>query len=211
MKKKSLFVLTIALLILVFSSSAMAIIDPGNPPMNPDGSFPDGVKANIIEGNWIEIYHPNPPGFKYVNEKDEPQYPLTIPNKITVFVNSQEIEFPDQQPYIDASSRTMVPVRFVAEALGAEIDADKDGIVTIKQGELIITHKIGTNTIIVNGATKTFDTKSVLTKQYRTMVPLRFVSEALGARVGWNAETWTATVELTYDTPENLEPSQDRL
>jgi len=41
----------------------------------------------------------------------------------------------------------------------------------------------------VNGVTKTFDTKSVLTKQYRTMVPLRFISEALGAKVGWNVET----------------------
>ena len=104
MKKKSLFVFTIVLLVLAFSSTAMGVIDPGNPPMNPDGSFPDEVKANIIEGNWIEIYHPNPPGFKYVGEEDEPKNPQIILDKITVLVNSQELSFPDQQPYIDENN-----------------------------------------------------------------------------------------------------------
>ena len=93
-------------------------------------------------------------------------------------VNGIAVYFPDQQPYIDAAGRTMSPVRFVSEALGAKVDADKDSVVTIERNDVVIKHKIGTNTMAVNGASKTCDTKSVLTKQYRTMVPLRFISEA---------------------------------
>lgn len=44
---------------------------------------------------------------------------------IKVAVNSNQISFPDQEPLLDADiDRTYVPVRFLAEALGAEVDWD---------------------------------------------------------------------------------------
>jgi len=56
---------------------------------------------------------------------------------VTVRVNGYTVSFPDGQPYIDANSRTMIPVRFVTEQLGAEVSwngntetaiIEKDGI-----------------------------------------------------------------------------------
>lgn len=152
-------------------------MDP-NPPRLPDGRFPDEVEAEIIPVNPIVI------------DCDK-----ISPDMIKVLVNDNLVYFPDQQPYIE-NGRTMVPIRFVAEALGAQVDCSKDGIVSIDKGDIHIRMKIGESKATVNGVVKTFDARSVLTKQYRTMVPLRFVSETLGAAVNWDANTYTVTITL---------------
>jgi len=36
-------------------------------------------------------------------------------------VNGTKINFPDAEPFIDENSRTQVPIRFVGEALGADV------------------------------------------------------------------------------------------
>jgi hypothetical protein len=164
-------------------------------PFDFDESNPKEIPTS--EGR--EIYVPSEWELGYNPAEQDGPAPTQGDSKtgtVAVVVNGNPVYFPDQQPYIDKAGRTVIPVRFVSEALGAEVDADKDSIVTIKRGDVVIKHKIGTNAMTVNGVSKTFDTKSVLTKQYRTMVPLRFISEALGAKVGWNADTWTATVDL---------------
>lgn len=109
---------------------------------------------------------------------------------VDVYVYGQQIEFPDQKPFIDTSvNRTYVPVRFVSEALGASVDWDGEKqIVTISQEELTVNLTIDSNqAIAISGEeTKTFtlDAPAALVND-RTMVPLRFVSEVLGAQVDW--------------------------
>ena len=41
---------------------------------------------------------------------------------VTVFVNDEKIDFPKQNPLIDETNRTIVPIRFVSEALGSEVE-----------------------------------------------------------------------------------------
>lgn len=116
---------------------------------------------------------------------------------ITVLVNNQKVTFPDQKPYIDQNNRTMVPVRFVSEALGAKVSWNgKTQTVGIIQGGKDILLKIGESKASVNGQLALFDTKAVLINS-RTMVPLRFVSETLGAQVDWVAAT--STVKITVN------------
>ncbi|GAE90976.1 copper amine oxidase-like protein [Acetivibrio straminisolvens JCM 21531] len=43
---------------------------------------------------------------------------------IRVVVNGTKINFPDAEPFIDENSRTQVPIRFVGEALGADVSWD---------------------------------------------------------------------------------------
>jgi hypothetical protein len=115
---------------------------------------------------------------------------------ISVVVNGKEVYFPDQVPYINKDNRTMVPVRFVSESLGAKVNWDNDNrMVIIERDNTIVKLKIGENNADVNGKTISFDTSAVLQND-RTMVPVRFISEALGAKVGWNQET--KTVEIEY-------------
>jgi len=63
---------------------------------------------------------------------------------LRVVVNGSRINFPDAQPFIDENGRTQVPVRFVSEALGADVGWDgKTKTVTIEQGKNKISLVVG--------------------------------------------------------------------
>lgn len=112
--------------------------------------------------------------------------------KITVKVNGEVVKF-DTEPYID-NGRTMVPIRFISEALGAKVDWNGTyRLVTITFDETKIEQKIGKTVAIVNNQEVTFDVPAII-KNDRTMVPVRFVSEALGANVEWEATTKTVII-----------------
>ncbi|MDA8233221.1 MAG: copper amine oxidase N-terminal domain-containing protein [Clostridia bacterium] len=115
---------------------------------------------------------------------------------LRVVVNNTKVNFPDAQPYLDSNGRIQVPVRFVTEALGADVSWNGTSqIVTINRGNTTVTMKIGENVITVNGQRRTLDTKAVL-KSKRTFVPVRFVSEAFGAKVTWENQIRTAYINI---------------
>ncbi|TYQ15700.1 UNVERIFIED_CONTAM: copper amine oxidase-like protein [Acetivibrio alkalicellulosi] len=132
-------------------------------------------------------------------------------NEVKVTVDGKLIDF-DVKPYIDTNGRTMIPVRFVSEKLGCEVDWDDiNKVVTVNKGDTSIVLKIGESKATVNDEVMVFDTSAVIMSG-RTMVPLRFVSEALGARVGWDGKTRTVsivTVDMFYE-PFTVE-EQERL
>jgi len=114
-------------------------------------------------------------------------------DRIGVIVNNVPIFF-DSEPYIDANNRTMVPLRAIAEALGAQVQWDpRSRTVTITKGGSTVKLTIGSKTAEVNGRRKSMDTVPVI-KQDRTMVPLRYVGEFLGASVDWDGASRTVTV-----------------
>jgi hypothetical protein len=97
----------------------------------------------------------------------------------------------DVAPYIDANSRTMVPVRFISEALGAEVGWDANSqTVTVTKGPTVIKLTIGSRQIITNGIATTMDTAAIV-KDGRTFVPVRYIAEALGLTVSWDGATKT--------------------
>ncbi|MFZ5596714.1 MAG: stalk domain-containing protein [Bacillota bacterium] len=111
------------------------------------------------------------------------------PDDITVFINGDVVFFPDQLPYLNDDGRVMVPVRFVAEELGANVGWNGvTRIVSITKGDTSISLTIGRREASVNGRVIALDTEAVL-KNDRTMVPVRFVSEAFGADVVWEPKT----------------------
>lgn len=92
----------------------------------------------------------------------------------------------DAAPYIQ-DGRTLVPVRFVSEALGAGVvwNAETRRITVTDGGkEIILT--LGTRNVQVNGVDQTIDCAPE-TVSGRTFVPLRFVSETLGAGVDYDS------------------------
>lgn len=119
----------------------------------------------------------------------------TAEASVQVNMNGQIVHFPDAQPYLNADQRTMVPVRFIAENLGAEVswNGEKE-IVTILLDTTEIVLEIGGSTALVNGVEVAFDTAAIL-KDRRTFVPLRFVSETLDCKVKWDETNKTAVVQ----------------
>ncbi len=108
---------------------------------------------------------------------------------LSVYVNGNRVLFPDTQPYVDENNRTLIPVRFVTEQLGAAVSWDgPTNTATIEKNGTKVDITIGSRTLKVtkNGRASAveMDTAAV-NKDGRTMVPIRFVVEALGGFVDY--------------------------
>ena len=110
---------------------------------------------------------------------------------VTVNDRTREVEM-DVEPFI-ANNRTMLPIRFVAEALGFEVEWDNaNRTVILKDKDTIVKIPLDTNQIIVNGSVFESDVKPIL-KNNRTMLPIANIARALGLVDGkdiiWNGAT----------------------
>lgn len=112
-------------------------------------------------------------------------------------------------PVITKTNRTLVPLRIIAENMGYEVDWNqKTQQAYVKGGDVDVTLTIGQNTAVVNGKTvpidiqdgKIVDTKATLIPvkgSKRTYVPLRFISEATGATVGYDQRDGVHYITIT--------------
>ncbi|MGB9794698.1 stalk domain-containing protein [Caldisericum exile] len=110
----------------------------------------------------------------------------------TAYINDKEFKL-DASPFIDkVSERTLVPVRFISEALGFDVlwDGGKKEV-TIKNSDKTIEIKlyIGETSALVNGKSVTLDVAPVILPPGRTFVPIRFISETFRGFVYWNSKT----------------------
>ena len=120
-------------------------------------------------------------------------------------------------PAMIRDGRTLVPVRLVGEALQAQVLwVQQTGQVILTKGEDVIVLTLDSATAIVNGvSTPLPDGVPAQVVTYggadRTMIPLRFVSEELGAQVDWEQDTYTAhlTAVLAEEVPETPDPSPE--
>lgn len=110
-------------------------------------------------------------------------------------------------------NRTFVPVRFVAERLGAEVGWENDTqTAVITKGGHTIRMKVGELTYTLDGVEKKLDVPAEFTpsvnNEFRTMVPVRFVTEALGYQVEWDQARNLAVVidpEYGWDPAGDVE------
>ncbi len=106
---------------------------------------------------------------------------------ITVSVDGNKINF-DVNPILD-NGRTLVPMRFIFEALGAEVGwEDTTQTATAVKGDITISITINKPELIKNGNVITLDVPAKLVSG-RTLVPVRAVSEGMEANVEWIDET----------------------
>lgn len=119
-----------------------------------------------------------------------------------MFIDGEEFEM-DIAPYIK-DDRTMLPVRFAANAVGVpDNNILWDGInkqVTITKGDRVIQFTIGSNVMLINGAATVMDVAPEIIAG-RTMLPVRYVGLALDADIKWDGTTQTVTIiaELERD------------
>jgi titin len=127
---------------------------------------------------------------------------LTIDKK-TYTVNGVQKTM-DVAPVI-LESRTLGPVRYIAEALGADVAWDPvERKVTLTRGSTTIELWIDRNTARVDGFyvlidPENPDVKPAILPPGRTMLPFRFIAEQLGAGVGWDPVKREVTI--TYPAP----------
>ncbi len=118
---------------------------------------------------------------------------LTIGKK-EIMVNGK-LNLMDVAPFINKTSgRTLVPVRFISEFLDFEVTWDAiTKTVTIKDPSKTIILSIGQKTASINGNAYEMDVAPLI-RDSRTFVPLRFISEAFGYLVNWDAKTQSITI-----------------
>jgi hypothetical protein len=104
----------------------------------------------------------------------------------------------DVAPYIK-DSRTFLPLRYIANALGV---ADSNIMfdpttqkVTIIKGDRVVQLTIGSTAMLINGASITMDTAPEITDG-RTCLPVAWVAQALSAQIAWDATAQTVTLKF---------------
>ena len=123
-----------------------------------------------------------------------PATALAESDAIRIMLNGEPL-YTDVAPYIDGNNRTMVPVRFISEALSADVKWDgPTGTATITRGATEIILRIGSRELSRNGYITMMDTEAVIIDS-RTFVPLRFIAEALWLNVDWRSETRTVLLD----------------
>lgn len=143
------------------------------------------IKAVTLKAQSGVITVGNPPAVSGVELK------MTL-GKTDYTVNGEKKTM-DVAPII-RNSRTMLPVRYVAEALGATIAWDgATSTATLTTADTEIKIKVGASTATVNGQSVTLDSPAFI-ENSRTYMPVRFVAETLGATVAWDGATSTATI-----------------
>lgn len=118
-------------------------------------------------------------------------------NSSTVQLSDQDPVTLDAAPYIQGG-RTFVPLRFVGESFGARVEwVAKEKKITYHLRGLEIVLWINQTKFISGGTEKEMDTPAELRPPGRTFVPLRIISEELGAKVEWNELTRQIKIVFT--------------
>ena len=104
-----------------------------------------------------------------------------------VMLNGNQLFFED--PPIIEDGRTLVPLRAIFEALGANVEWDSTAnTITAIKGDVQIKLQIGARTAYKNGSSINIDVPVHIVNG-RTLVPLRVISEVFGADVSWDGNT----------------------
>lgn len=124
---------------------------------------------------------------------------------LNVTINGDPVRFTGTQPMV-VRGRVMVPLRGVLEQMGAFVGWDPaTRTVFAQKSGTDVQLSIGSRTATVNGRTVTLDVPAQIIGG-STMVPLRFLSEALGSEVAWNNVTRTVMIVTASSTVPPVTP-----
>jgi len=116
---------------------------------------------------------------------------IFINNKIG-YLNDKEIEL--EIPPLIINGRTMVPLRFVVESFEGEVywnDLDKSIKIIFEDKEILMW--VNSNISYINNKKYLLDVPPVVING-RTVVPIRFIAEALNSYVFWNSKEQKVTI-----------------
>ncbi|MBR1736771.1 MAG: leucine-rich repeat protein [Firmicutes bacterium] len=147
------------------------------------------VTFNCKKGSYAEAFAIKK-GYGYNTGASET--PIVVPDRITILLNGKELEC--SQPPVNKSGSVIVPMRAIFEALGAEVKwNNSDKSIFASKGVTSVQCWIGSKDVVLNNKKdKMLAAPEIINGA--TMVPARFVSEAFGAQVSWDAATQTVTI-----------------
>ena len=149
---------------------------------------PDYVTFEASESTLAFVYGSNPA----FNAMYSLPLTLTRVRDISVIVNGTLL--PLDQPPVVVDGITLVPVRDICVALGADVEWDQPSqTITAVRGELTVTAQIDSNELLRNGESVPLGTP-VQVIDGKTLVPVRAIAECFGAEVDWDQATQTIII-----------------
>jgi hypothetical protein len=132
--------------------------------------------------------------------------PTLADDGITLVVNGETVDFTGDQEPIIQNGRTLVPFRAAFEKMGAEVDWFSDiRLCQATYAGTTVGITIGDTKVSINDDGEVESDVPAQIINSRTMVPLRVLSESIGATVDWDNATRTVTVttpQITGEAPE---------
>ncbi|GAW32836.1 copper amine oxidase N-terminal domain-containing protein [Carboxydocella sp. JDF658] len=117
---------------------------------------------------------------------------------IPIIINltdGRSVFFPDQKPFLK-NSRVYIPVRPLAEMLGAQVIFNMNTKeVTIIKNETVVVFTLGSKKYLINNQEKNMDVVPFIINN-RTVLPVRYICEAFGHEVEWNENSYTVWIEV---------------
>ncbi len=170
---------------------------------------PTPPTPGITPNPWGPRYEYNPFWQIYLGSTEQiaPKQIIKEKTEVVITIGSKIMEriingindkiIMDIAPFIE-ENRTMLPIRFVAEALEFKVEWDHvNRTVILMDKENVVKIPVDTNQIIVNGKVYESDVKPVL-KDNRTMLPVANIARALGLKDGtdilWDETTKKVTI-----------------
>lgn len=119
---------------------------------------------------------------------------------IKILVNGEDIT--NKSESFITNDRVMVPIRFVSEALGKDVNyIESTQEIKISDGADTVSLKIGSNLIEISGKDYIISDVKVAAKNGRTFVPVRAVAEAFNLFVGYDYKSNTVTINNGNQNP----------
>ncbi|MEN6391943.1 MAG: copper amine oxidase N-terminal domain-containing protein [Syntrophomonas sp.] len=174
-----------------------------------DRTVPEGDVKVVLAGSALDMQEDATAGEFFTqivsvsNAKTVTPAPGEIVNLATFVIGSTKLTINgaettmDVAPYIK-DGRTFLPLAYVAQALGvtpANILWDgANQTVTLMKGDKVVQVKIGSTTMVINGAPITMDVAPEISNN-RTCLPVALLAQAFGSSATWDAATQTVTIQ----------------
>lgn len=147
---------------------------------------------SLIYGNKVVTI-----GYLTMAGRADTYYGLSVVNTdpVKITIDGELLMGMDVPPTVVAG-RTLMPVRQFFEAIGSAVSWDSTTkTVTIANSKDTVKVQINSATAYVNGAAHSLDVPATIVDG-RTMVPVRFISEAMGYGVDWESDSRTVMVTV---------------
>jgi N-acetylmuramoyl-L-alanine amidase len=113
------------------------------------------------------------------------------------------VDIPCDSPPVIVDGRTLVPARAVFEAMGGTVgwnEASREVNIVVR--DINVNLKIGSRTAYISGEGQQLDVPARIIKN-RTMIPVRFVSEAVGFQVSWDDKNRIVGIVTPAEEPDD--------
>ncbi|MEO2203873.1 N-acetylmuramoyl-L-alanine amidase family protein [Paenibacillus pabuli] len=140
-----------------------------------------------------------------------PMHTHAASNQTKIILDGQELSLPDDVEVVNVRNNIMIPIRVVAENLKFNVKWDQETQnVNIQQGSNALQLTVGKEQAKVQNNTVKLNIAPQMIKN-TVVVPIRFVSEEMGLRVGWSNKDKIVTLTSSTSLPSTPANGSDEI